>query len=183
MAIEDVKKQIVSEAEKQAQQLEEDAKLEAQRIEADVKRDLDEHKKELKENAEQMLTTLERRELATADFEGRRMILDKKREIIERVLEEAKKELAEQSAAKRKEFLAQLLKKAEQEIDVKTVYVDKKDKTAITDKKAKVKEADINGGLIAETEDGKVSVNLTVDALLEQVRDEHLQKLGEVLFS
>ncbi|HIJ11409.1 TPA: V-type ATP synthase subunit E, partial [Candidatus Woesearchaeota archaeon] len=41
---------------------------------------------------------------------------------------------------------------------------------------------DMAGGLVAESKSGEVSVNLTVDELLESARGELLVKVNEVLF-
>ena len=177
-----MKKQIGEEAERTAQLLLQDAQTEAQRITKDGEREIKEYAKEARGNAEKMLAALEKKELAAAEFEGKRRILDKKKEVIERVMDEAKKALKKLPAEERRKIIATLLEKAKQEITAKRVSMNKRDMPYIKEKGIKVKEKDMLGGLIAETADGKVSVNLSFEELLEQIKEKYLQELSEGLF-
>ena len=46
----------------------------------------------------------------------------------------------------------------------------------------KVRETTISGGLIAESEEGQVRVNLSVEELLQTLQEEKTMELSEVLF-
>lgn len=182
MGLNEVKKQIVEDAEHQAKLLMQAAQAEGQHAAMDAEKDVQRHEKELRDNAEKMLAAVERRELAAAEFEGKRALLDKKKELIQHVMEKAMDDLKKLPSEERKTMIGELLGKAQHEIEVTTVYVNRQDKSLVKEKGVTIKEKNITGGLIAETADGKISVDLSFEALLEQIKDEHLQELSEVLF-
>ena len=182
MGLNDVRQRIVEEAEKKAALLVRDAAAEGQKITADAQREVKEHEKELRAHSEKMLSALERKELAAAEYEGKKVLLDKKRGIIDQVMSEATQELRRMPSHEREQMLTLLLKQARSDLDVKTVYVNKQDKTCIKEKGITVKENAIIGGLIAETADGRMSVDLSFEELLAQIRETYLRELSEVLF-
>ncbi|MBI4153234.1 hypothetical protein HY497_01810 [Candidatus Woesearchaeota archaeon] len=182
MGLQEVKKKIVEEAERQAKLLTDSADAEIQKIDGSVKKEMVEYEKELKRNAEGMLKTAERKEHAAAEFEGKRMLLDAKKAAIDKVVQEARKRLQKLSLAERKKLLEQLMKKAEKEIGVKKVYVNAKDMPTVKRKGIDAVQKDILGGLVAETGDGKISIDLSFDTLLEQLQQDHLREISEALF-
>ncbi|MBI4153198.1 hypothetical protein HY497_01625 [Candidatus Woesearchaeota archaeon] len=182
MGLEDVKKKIVEEAERQAKLIMGDADAEIKKIESSAKKEVEEYENQLKRNADGMLNTAERKEHAAAEFEGKRMLLDAKKAALEKVVQEARKRLQKLSSAERKQLVEQLMKKAEREIDVKTVYVNAKDMPAVKGKSVTVVQKDMLGGLIAETDDGKISIDFSFETLLEQIQHEHLREISGVLF-
>ena len=182
MGLEEVKKQLLEEAQKKAQEIASDASAEANRIIMEADKEVRQYEKELRANAEKMLEAQERKELAAAEFDGRRVTLDMKKEMIERVIEEAKKELKKLPAEQRKKLIARLLEKANEEIAVKKVYLNSKDKSYVKEKGIVVKEKEMTGGLIAETGDGRISVDYSFEEKLSEIKEAYLQELSEVLF-
>ena len=183
MGLEEVKKQIIEEAQKKAQDMASEASAEAKRILAYADKEVRHYEKELKANSEKMLAAQERKELAAAEFDGRRAILDKKKGMIDRAIDEAKNELKKLPAEQRKKLISKLLEKAKSEIAVKRVYLNKKDNSYVKEKGITVKEKEMVGGLIAETGDGRISVDYSFEETLNEVKEAHLQELSEVLFS
>ena len=83
-----------------------------------------------------------------------------------------------------------LLKKAEKEIDVYAVYVNKSDfdvvksiAKSILKNKESIKEEEILGGIIAENKDGTIRVDYSFDSLLEEFRQKSLADISEKLFT
>ncbi len=183
MGLQEVKKKIVEEAERQAKLLLADADTEAKKIERAAKEEVEKYKSELQQNAETMLKTAERKEHAAAEFEGKRILLDTKKALIEQVMGETTQRLQKLPSAERNKLLEKLMKKAAHEIDIKKVYVNEKDGAAAKSKGIAVEKKAMLGGLIAETEDGKISVDFSFETLLEQLKHEHLREIGEVLFT
>ncbi|MBS3175803.1 hypothetical protein J4457_01050 [Candidatus Woesearchaeota archaeon] len=183
MALEDVKKQIVEEAQEHAEHLLKEAKKEAEHILKETERELSSYKDELSQNAEKLLVSFEKKELASAEFDGKRSLLDKKRELINKVIEDALHDLQKQSAAERRKLISMLLNRARKELDVKRVYTNKQDSGFIKEKNIQVKVGDIAGGIIAESADGTVSIDLSFETLLQQIRENSLMELNEALFN
>tara|TARA_Y100000310_G_C20689121_1_gene821030 strand:- start:2166 stop:2720 length:555 start_codon:yes stop_codon:yes gene_type:complete len=182
MGIEELKNQIMEEANKKVEGMLKKSKEEAEKTLAETNKDLKKHEENSRLNAEKMIQTAERKELAAGEFEGKKSLLDKKKEIIDLVVDEAKKELQKQKTSQKKALLQKLLKQAKKEIKVKRVIVDIKDKSLIKEKGVKVTTETLSGGLIAETDDGKIIVDMSFDTLLQQAKEENLQELSEVLF-
>ncbi len=183
MGLDEVRKQIIEEAEQQTRLLLQDAHTESARIMSEAERGIKQYEKELRANAEKLIVTAERKELAAAEFEGKRMLLDKKKEMINKVIEEAKKELKHLHAEQRKAAVTKLLNMAKQEIEVKKVYINERDISYIKEKGIVTKEREMLGGLIAETSDGKISVDFSFETLLDEIKQTHLQQLSGVLFN
>ena len=180
MGIEEVKNQLIKEAEEKAQALLKEAELEVGKALSEVTTQLKQHREELSSKNLKLVESMKKKELAQAEFEGKKSLLDKKKEMIEQVLDVARNKLSSMSGGEKKKLNEKLLKEASSEIKVKTIYTAKGD--SFKKKGIKSVEADIVGGVIAETEDGKVSVDLSFETLLDQIREEHLQEISEVLF-
>ena len=183
MGLTEVKNQIVDEARKQRELLLLSAEEESRKLLHEAQKQVDIYEHDAQTHAQKMITAVERRELAAADFDGRRLLLDKKKEIMNRVLILTKEELAHISSEQRKKIIEKLLIYAKKDIDVGTIYVNKADKDHIKDKSITIKTSDIIGGLVAETGDGRVSLDLSFDSALASVREKYLQELSGVLFS
>lgn len=202
MALRDVTAAILADARQRAEALRSEAGQEAARIAEAAARDAASYERELRAKAEQLIAAARRKALAAAEFEGRRRLLDTKKALIERAVQEAKQQLEHLPAAERRALLAALLARAAQEIDVRRVLVNARDRAAANDvlkgmqrdalkgtmspaarnKRITIKEHGISAGVVAENADGSVSVNLSVDELLAQIKEAELQQLGEVLF-
>lgn len=182
MGLQEVKSKIIEEAESQAKLLMNDAAAEIKKIEGSVKKEAEEYENELRRNAEALLKTAERKEHAGAEFEGKRILLDTKKAIIEKVMQDTRKKLRGLSSPEMKKLIEHLLKKASKEIEVKKVYVNATDKPAVSMAGVTVVQKDMLGGLVGETSDGKISVDFSFETLLEQFQHEHLREISEVLF-
>ena len=184
MGIEEVTNKIKEEAKKQADHLLSLADAEAKRIEKETLHEIEDYEKKLRENAEQKIARERRKALAAAEFEGKRAVLDRKTEIVDAVMAEATKEIQKMHAGERKAVLQKLLKDAGKEFPIARVHVNAKDKALVKEllKGVDVVERNILGGVIAESKDGKVRVDLSFETLLEQLRQEHLGELSRVLF-
>ncbi len=85
------------------------------------------------------------------------------------------------AASQKKNVLARLLKRAEAGISIGTVYVRRDDLGMI--KKYAVKERELKGGLIAETEDGLVSVDCSFETLFARLRESLLGEVAGMVFT
>lgn len=180
MGLEEVKKEILDEAQQEADRIIGEGEKEAESIVSQAKQKAEEYREDVKADTERVLDTVERRALGTASFDVKKHTLDEKNDIIDEVMENVVERLRSESESKRKKLLQALLKKAKDEIDVGTVYVNKQDKKLLTGVDVKV--ADIKGGLIAETKDGSVSVDLSFDEIIDEIRKNELEDINQRLF-
>lgn len=182
MALIDVKKEIVTEAETTAKEIDVAAKAEAKEILTKAKAEVAQYKEQAEKHTAALIESMERKMLASATFDAQRNVLNTKKASITAVLEAVQQRIASLESTEKKEFFQNLLARAQAEIDVATVSVNEKDTSAI-EGSFTVKNADIVSGLIAENEDGTISVNVSAEELVEAVRAEKLVELSEVLFN
>lgn len=188
MGIAEVQRQIIEDAEKQAKETLQAAQAEAQKVQADTEKEVLKYEAELRVTRDKMLSAAEKKELAAAEFDGKRLMLDKKKELIQKAVNEARAQLQGLSGDARRQLIERLLAEAKREIDVKVIYANQQDKPLLDklllkEKGIAVKEKNVSGGIIAETADGKISVDLSFDMLLQETKERYIQQISEVLFS
>ncbi|MCX8146925.1 MAG: V-type ATP synthase subunit E family protein [Candidatus Woesearchaeota archaeon] len=183
MGLEEVKREIIEKAEKEARGIIEEGRKESNAIIEEINQKISEYRKEAENEAEKIIETMERREIAGVEFDVKKMMLDKKKEVIDSVFSYVKKKLIEMPEKQRERYIRSLVEKAKSEIKVKCIYGNKQDKKIIEKIPAvKYKEADICGGIIAENEDGTIRIDYSYDEILEQIQKENLRQIAEMLF-
>ena len=181
MGLEEVKQEIIVQAELEASKIVKEAQEQSGVILEKAQEQVKEYQGEAKVHLEELQGAMERKMLAAARFDAQRKVLHSKKESIQRVSDLVREEILGMKSTEKKKFLASLLKKANAEIDVDTVYVNKGDLKLLPGK-VKVKTMDISGGLVAENKDGSISINLSVEQILETAREKVLVELSGVLF-
>ncbi len=180
MTLEDVKNEIVQQAEAEAAKIKSAAEAEAEEIKKNAREEVTSYKKEAESHNSILFDRTEKKMIAAAKFDAQRKILRAKQNAIDEVLGLVRESIVSMKAPARKKFLFRLLADAKGEISVAKVFVNKKDAKLISG--VTTKPMEIDAGLVAENKDNTISVDLTVDTLLEQIRAEHLVELSEVLF-
>ncbi|PIN74289.1 hypothetical protein COV20_01580 [Candidatus Woesearchaeota archaeon CG10_big_fil_rev_8_21_14_0_10_45_16] len=182
MALAQVQAEIVVEAEKKAVEATKQAEKEAQEVLKKAKDEVSQYKKDAEKQAATLLEAMERKVLAAARSDAQRLEMNARKEIMDDLFDNAAASLQKLGKTEKQKFLQSLLEKAEKEIKVDTVYAAAADTSLVKGVK-NVKEAPISGGLMAETKEGDISVNLSVEELLASLREELSMKLSEVLFN
>lgn len=179
MALTDVTKEILDNARKRADAVIAAAEEDGKQTVNQAKQEVKDHENAVKEQTEALIAAMERKLLASARSDAQRIVSGARENALASVMGNAKDEIASLPDAQRKKFLHALQKQAESEIELDTIFVNKQDKDLVS---GNVKTADIAGGLIAQTKDGSISVNLSVEEQLESVQAAKLIELSEVLF-
>ena len=180
MSLDNVKKEILAQAEKRAEEIVSQAKEQVKQISSEAEQELTEYQKKATAQNKKLLERTERKMLASARFDAQRLVMNTKKEAIETILNNVNDQIKKLSEKERKDFLQNLLAKAKTEIDVTTVSVSPADKKLVSGIDTDV--IDINGGLIAHNIDDTISINLSVEELLENVRNEMLVEISASLF-
>lgn len=171
MGLEEVKQEILDKGENEVKKSETDTLKEIKAMRQKAEELIREKKKEKAKELEFHKEHFKQKKEAEANAEARYLILEKKRGLIEKAIAEAKKRLKKNE----KRYLNELLAKAQKEIDVERIYCNQQLKGVNTIVK------DING-LIAENNDGSISIDLSFDTLLSRIKDAYLKEISEVLF-
>ena len=181
MGLETVKEDILGSAKKEADAMLAEARKEANRITRESEKKIEEIKEKSDAETKKILDTIKRQELANAELENKKMLLEAKKQIIDNVFIEAAKKLEMMDDKKRGAYMKKLLEKAKNDIEIAYVHLNQKDEKFLKD--FKVEHEDIIGGLIAENMEKTIRVDYSFETLLQGIKENELQNINKVLFS
>lgn len=183
MGLDHVRQEIIAEARQAAAAQQRSASQQAAEIIRDAEAKLAEYRNAAAEKHGELCQRTAQQELAGARFEGKKIVLNKRKELIDAVFAELAERLQQLPDAQREEILSTLLANAEREITVHAVHVNSRDAGALSKRKGLfVKPANLIGGLIAENADGTVRVDCSFDQMLQQLREQELATIARELF-
>ena len=148
MGLEAVKEEVISHAREQFNSLIAEGRKEAQKIMIEAEKKIAEMMAKSESETKRITEAIKRKGLASAELENKKITLETKKQLIETVFVEAGKKLVNTDDKKRELYLQKILDKAKNEIEIATVYCNKKDSKLL--KGINPKSANIIGGLIAE---------------------------------
>ena len=180
MGLETVREEILNSAKEKSNSMIAEARREANRITREAEKKSEEMKEKNESDTKKILDTIKRQELASAELENKKMILDAKKQIIESVFIESRKKLETLDDKKKEAYMKKLLDKTKNEIEVEYVYCSKKDSKFL--KGFNIESAEVIGGLMAENKEKTVRVDYSFGTLLDSVKDSELQNINKVLF-
>lgn len=183
MGLEQVKKEILDKADEEAERIVEKARKEAEEIMRNAREETEAYRKQAEEDTKKLIEAMERKVVAAAEFEVKKMKLDRKKGIIDQVFADVEKELKGLSEKKREESIKKLLAKAKKDIDVRYVHANGNDKAIVQRIPGVIyRDTDIIGGIVAESPDQSFVVDLSYDEILQNVRKAYLQEIAKMLF-
>lgn|SRR3989338_86076 len=180
MGLEKIKEEILHKADAAERQI----LIEAEARVSSIKSNAAAHMKQLESEAAKKLDAdmknLENRENSLAGMESRKMLFETRKNIIDEVYDEAFNKIRNMPAKDRESIIKTLIDMAKKEIDVDVVYISEKDKKYCKDE-AKIRGMDADG-IICETKDGSVRVNLTFGTLFADLREKTAKEVSGILF-
>ncbi|NTV23507.1 MAG: hypothetical protein HGA85_03985 [Nanoarchaeota archaeon] len=180
MGIDEVKKEILSSARQQAKSLMKEGEKERDEIMAAVEAKIAEIAQRMESDTAKAVEQYKLLSSAEAGSQVRRQRISVEKRLIESVFEEAKQGAFGLPRKTRDTHNSKLLDAAGKELDVETVYCSKQDIDSL--KKFKPKETDIIGGVIVESKDGSMRLDLSYETLLDGLRQEALPEITKILF-
>ena len=181
MGLEAVKDEIIGNAKSREESLLAEAREESSKIMKEAEDKIEQFREKSDAEIKKIIDVLKKQELASAELENKKMILETKKQLIENVFAGAKKKLDGLSKEKRGVYIKKLFEKAKKDLGVVNVYCNSKDLGFLKDSNAKT--ADISGGLIAENKDGTISVDYSFETLVQSIKESELQSINKLLFS
>ncbi|HLC99321.1 MAG TPA: V-type ATP synthase subunit E family protein [Candidatus Nanoarchaeia archaeon] len=184
MGLEEVKRDILEKADSEAKRIISEGKREAEKIGIETEAQIKSYREKAKSDASRLIEAMERKEAAAAEFEAKKMKLDKKKEIINAAFADVRKTLSSMPESRREAYLKRLVEKAKKEIDVAYVYANSSDRKIIERMHGvSYKEADLAGGIIAENQDSSIRVDYSYEEILDSIEKESMQEIAAKLFS
>ncbi|MBT4540349.1 hypothetical protein HOC35_02450 [Candidatus Woesearchaeota archaeon] len=184
MGLDEVKNDIINDAEKEASRIINETNKEAETLIKKAQTDLEKIEKEELEKLKDELSVFERKEIALVNLESKKLLFEKKKKIINNVVDTAKKEIVNMSKTNKITLLKKLVKKANNEFEVSIIYCNKTETPIIKScsKNVEIKNTEMSGGIIAENKEKTMRVDLSYDTLFDEIYENMLQELAQVLF-
>ena len=180
MGLETVKDEIINSAKEQSNSSISEARKEANRIIKEAEKKIEGMREKSEAETKKLMDTIKRQELASAELENKKILLEAKKRIIENVFAEARKKLENLDDRGREAILKKLLEKSKNEIEVANIYCNKKDSKFL--KGFNVATIDISGGLIAENKERTIRVDYGFETMLQSIKENELQSISKALF-
>ena len=180
MGLEAVKDEILNSAKEQSNSLIAEARKDASRIARETENKIESMKQKSDEEAKRIIDTIKRQELASAELENKKTLLEAKKQLIDSVFAEARKRLENLDYKKKEFYIKKLLEKVKSDIDISAVYCNKKDSKFVKGFNAET--ADIIGGIMAENREKTIRVDYSFDSMLENLKETELQNINRALF-
>ncbi len=185
MGLENVIDEIISQAEKQKQEIIDQGKQEAKKIVDEAMRKGNEQAKKFDEETRRIIGETKKMELSAGNIKTHKMMLEAKKSILDEVYNQVIEKVSKIDSSKRKEILHKLVERAEKELeDAKFVYCAGRDKELVSDMKG-LKfggEIDCIGGVIVENSSKTIKINYTFDVLLKDVKEIYLNEISKKIF-
>jgi len=180
MGLEAVKEEIIRHAKQQEATLLAEAREESKKIISEAEKKIEGLREEINAETKKKINAIKMQELASAELENKKMLLEMKKQLIEDVFNKAQGKISALAIEQRRSYIKKLLEKSKNDIEVANVYCNEKDLKLLEDFKAKA--IDIIGGLIAENKDGTVRVDYSFDTMLQSIKENELQNISKILF-
>ncbi len=179
MGLQDVKEELLNEAHHEKNVILEKAKIESTQIMEHAKKKAAEEKENSLKATKKNLEENEKREGAAALLDAKKKLLAEEKELMHGAIEKVRDHLSSLKKKEREEILSTLLAKAAAEIAIGKIICDNADAPVFSSYIVEMKP--ITGGFIAENKDGTISVDLTFDTMLEEVKEKYSQEVMRAL--
>ena len=180
MGLEVVKQEILNSAKAQADAMIAEARKEAQRLVKEAEKKMQELKEKSDADTKRQTDLIKRQEVASAELESKKMLLDAKKQIIDKVFADARKKLEELNEKKKEILIKKLLDKTKNDIEMAYIYCNKKDEKYFKD--YNTENANLVGGFIAENKERKLRIDNSFETMLESIKEQELQNISKILF-
>jgi len=184
MALDSVTKEIQASAEASAARLKAEQADEVKAIKAQADSQISDMKEKQDKRVAEAKEALARQERSSADLESKKLVLSKKKEMLSEAFEAALQSLEGAPAAKKLAWYQAMVNSAKDVIPEPKAFLSANDKFTAKQLGVKSVEVDskIRSGLILQSEDGKIEVDMQIETLLQNIWDSNLKQLSGILF-
>jgi len=184
MALNDVTAEIKTLAENDVKAIEAETAQEIARMQSETEAKIAGLKESEDKRLADAIARMDRQEASSSELESKKIVLAKKKEILSNVFDETLKELEDADPKDKLKHYVKMVAYAKTIIPEPIVIMSKDDKfTAKQLEVAEVKrDAKIKGGLIIQSEDGQIEIDMQYSALLRTVWDRGIKDVSDILF-
>ena len=168
MALSNVTQEILADADAKAAAIRAEADAEIAKINADADARIAELKDKEDKRLKEAIESLNRQEISSAELESKKIVLAKKKELLTEAFDGMLSQLENASSDEK-------LKHYKAMVQVATGIIDKP-------KALMCKDARISSGLILQSEDGSVEIDMQYSTLLQSIWDREIKAVSDILF-
>lgn len=179
MGLNDVKNEILQEAEEEADRIIEEAEEEADEIISRAQEKADQIRKSTEEEVEEEKETLRQKEISNAKMQAKERKLEVKDRKIGQTFSNFRERLEDLSQDEKEDFFDNVVKQTE--FEVGKVLGNEDFQESAESEGFDFEEID-DQGVILESEDGERRKNYTFDKIVEDFRDRYRKKVAKKLF-
>jgi V/A-type H+/Na+-transporting ATPase subunit E len=183
MALDNVVDEILESARRQADQILKTAEKDRDATLKQAKEEVSSRRVAMQKETDIAIKRLRQQELSSAELEEKRIVLNARKEMLDRTFDEVNQQLEGMSPSERKRLYGVILEKGRKVIPEPRVYCPVGDAKLLATKNGeKVEEIKMGPGLILESEDGSVRVDYSFKTILEGVWEKELKGVSNILF-
>ncbi|MFB6213762.1 MAG: V-type ATP synthase subunit E family protein [Candidatus Nanohaloarchaea archaeon] len=176
MGLEDVKSDILNEAEQESNRIVEEAEEEAEEIIEEAEEEAESIREQAEKEIEEKEESIKRKALSSARMKAKQVKLREKQKHLDTAFRDFREKLEDLADDEKEAFVESCLDRAS--FEVGTVRGGEEFSDAVS---KDFEEADIDG-IILESEDGERRMDFTFDRIVEDYRENHRREVAEALF-
>jgi V/A-type H+-transporting ATPase subunit E len=184
MALDNVMKEIEASADQRAGDIESQAKAEVRTILAEADALISDMREKEDKKLKEAIERLKRQELSSAELESKKIVLSKKKEILAKAFETVLADLESAPRDVKLEQYKSMVKSAKTVIDKPKAVISPKDDFTAKELGVKSVKTDqrIRAGLVLQSEDDTVEVDMQYETILLSIWNRELKALSDILF-
>ena len=184
MALESVTKEIEAEAQARAAVILKQRDDEVRAINEKADAQIAEMKEKQDKKVAETVGNLARQERSSAELESKKVVLSKKKEVLNRAFETSLRDLENMPADKKLAYYKAMVASAKDVIPEPKAVISVNDKFSAADLGVSSVEqsSKVRSGIILQSEDGKIEVDMQFSVLLKSVWDSNIKEISEILF-
>ena len=184
MALESVTKEIEADAQARAAIILKQKDKDVAEINAKADAQIAEMKEKQDKRVAETVGNLARQERSSAELESKKVVLSKKKDVLNRAFETALADLENMPANKKLAYYKAMVASAKDVIPEPKAVISVNDKFTAADLGVTAVEQSnkIRSGIILQSEDGKIEVDMQFSVLLKSVWDSNIKEITDILF-
>jgi V/A-type H+-transporting ATPase subunit E len=130
------------------------------------------------------LMRMRRQELSSAELEAKKIVLNKRKDILNRTFEETLKELSTMDQKEKSHLYKKIVADGKKVIHKPNVFIPKGEADLLAGLRGceSLTETEMGSGLILENEDGSVRLDYRFKTILESIWDRDMKNISNMLF-
>ena len=184
MALEKVTQEILKDAEAKAAAIKTEADAEIAKIRADTDAKIAEMKEKEDKRLKDEVERLSRQEVSSSELESKKIVLSKKKEVLTKAFEATLADLENAPKDVKLGHYKAMVKSAKKIIAKPKAFMSENDSFTASQLGVSevVKDSRIKAGLILQSEDGQIEVDMQYSTLLQEVWDDEIKAVSDKLF-